>query len=61
MSMTKRRTLLSIHIPVSHHLEAFRADGVHYLSSLFSVGDFEFLLKEDRRLLVGGLDYTSDE
>lgn len=52
---------MRIHVPVSHHLEAFRADGIHYLGSLFSVGDLEFLLKEDRRLLVGGLDYTSDE
>ena len=49
------------HVPVSHHLETLGTDGVHYLGSLFSIGDLEFLLEEDRCLLVGGLDYTCDE
>jgi hypothetical protein len=39
-----------------HHLETPRTDGIDDLGTFVQVSYFEFLLKEDARLLVGRLD-----
>jgi hypothetical protein len=41
-----------------HHLETPRTNRIDNLGTLVEVGDFEFLLEEDARLLVGRLDDT---
>jgi hypothetical protein len=44
-----------------HHLEPPRTDCIDDFGALFEVSDFELLLEEDARLLVGRLDDTLHE
>ena len=44
-----------------HHLETSRTDCIYDLGTFIEVGDFEFLLKEDARLLVGRSDNAFHE
>lgn len=44
-----------------HHLEPLRTNGVYDLSALLKVRDFEFLLKKDRCLLIGGFNDARHE
>ena len=37
---------------MSHHLISAVADSVHNLGPFFGIGDFKFLLEENRGLLV---------
>jgi hypothetical protein len=44
-----------------HHFDASLADSIDDFLPLGCVGDLEFLLEKDGRLLVGGLDDAGDE
>jgi hypothetical protein len=46
---------------MGHHLESPSAYRVNDLGSLFQVSNFEFLLKENGRLLVRRFDNTCNE
>jgi hypothetical protein len=41
-----------MNLPVSHHLESLGAYGIDDLGALTRIGNFEFLLKKYRGLLV---------
>jgi hypothetical protein len=46
---------------MGHHFKTTSAYSVNNLVPFFGISDFEFLLKENRRLLVGGLDNARHE
>lgn len=46
---------------MGHHLVTTRTYGVDDLGTFVSIGNFEFLLQENRSLLIRRLDYTRDE
>jgi hypothetical protein len=48
-------------VPVGHHFETTSAYSVNDLAPFFGIGNLEFLLKENGRLLVGGLDNARHE
>lgn len=59
--MRARMATNLIDTPVCHHFKAASANGVDNLCSLGQVSNFQFLLKKDGSLLVGGLDDALDK